>query len=333
MPYSLAIGFGSRGARDRDEIRDRLRAADDSGVESAWVSESWGEDAFTLMGQIVAETKHIQVGSSIVNVFSRTLGALAQHFATLDNVSEGRMLIGLGASGANVIEQFHGLPFERPLQWLREYTEIINCLIAGEKLNYEGEIFRFNRGFTMNMEHRRDHIPVYFATLSPRSVRLTAEIADGWLPIWTPIEKLGGAVSAIREMSVAAGRPADAVRVRSAGGITLTKDVERVRAGVAGTFAFYIARMGVFYAKHLARLGYGELVAKIQKAWAEGGSGAGAGAVPPELQQSLTLVTDSVEQARERLAEEAAAGCTLHSVSVDADSPAELQRTYEALAQ
>ena len=333
MSYSLAIGFGSRGGRDRDEIFDRIRAADDAGVESVWVAESWGEDAFTLMSQLVAETEHIQVGSAIVNVFSRTPAALAQHFASLDNVSDGRMLIGLGASGANVIEQFHGIPFERPLQRLREYTEIINSLMAGEKLSYQGEIFKFDRGFALNFERRRDHIPVYFATLSPRSLRLTAELADGWLPIWTPIEKLGGAVSEMREMSAAAGRPVDAVRVRAPGGITITKDIERGRSAVAGTFAFYIARMGVFYAKHLTRLGYGEVVADIQKAWADGGSAAGAGAVTPALQQSLTLVTDSVEQARERLAEEEAAGCTLHSVNVDADSPAELQRTYEALAR
>jgi F420-dependent oxidoreductase-like protein len=331
MPYRLSISFNSRGARDRDQVFDRIRAADEAGVDTVWVAESWGEDAFTLMAQLAERTGRIKIGSGIVNCFSRTPAAIAQHFATLDNVSEGRMLIGLGTSGAQVIEHFHGIPFEKPLRRLREYVEIINILISGEKLDYSGQIFQLHRGFTLNMERYRDHIPVYLATLSPRSVAQTAEIADGWLPIWTPVEDLGDTVANIQSQADLADRPRNALDIRSPGGVTVTKDVERGRAAVAGTFAFYIARMGVFYYNHISRLGYKDVADAIRSAWNEGGSAAAAAAVPPGLQQSLTLVTDSIDQARERLAQEQAAGIDLHTVNIDAESPADLQRTYEAL--
>jgi F420-dependent oxidoreductase-like protein len=331
MSHRLSISFNSRGVRDREQVFDRIRAADEAGVDTVWVAESWGEDAFTLMTQIAERTRRIKIGSGIVNCFSRSPGALAQHFATIDNVSEGRMLIGLGTSGAQVIEHLHGIPFEKPLQRLREYVEIINILISGEKLDYSGEIFQLHRGFTLNMDRYRDHIPVYLATLSPKSVRQTAEIADGWLPIWTPIEDLGDTVAGIEDQADIADRPRDVLDIRSPGGVTITKDVEKGRAAVAGAFAFYIARMGVFYYNHISRLGYKEVADRIRAAWSEGGSAAAAAAVPPDLQQSLTLVTDSIEQARERIAQEEAAGVHLHSVNVDAESPEDIERTYEAL--
>ncbi|HJP40362.1 MAG TPA: LLM class flavin-dependent oxidoreductase [Dehalococcoidia bacterium] len=331
MSYRLSVGFASRGARDRESMFDGIRAADEAGVDSVWVAESWGEDAFTLMGQIVERTERINVGTAIINVFSRTPAAIAQHFATLDSVSEGRMIVGLGTSGANVIEHFHGIPFKRPIARLREYVEIINILMSGEKLDYSGEFFELHRGFTLNMSRFRDHIPVYLATLAPASVQLTAEIADGWLPIWTPIGELPAVAKAVRDQSVAAGRPADAVTIRSPGGVTLTNDVESARAATAGAFAFYVARMGKFYANHLTRIGHGDVVEKVRAAWEDGGSGAAAAAVPPDLQQSLGLVTDSVEQARDRLAEQEAAGVRLHSMNVSPGRGIDLRKTFEAL--
>jgi len=331
MSYKLSIGFRSRGGTDREEAFNRVRAADEAGVDTIWVAESWGEDAFTLMGQIVDRTKQVKVGSAIVNVYSRTPAALAQHFASLDVASGGRMIIGLGTSGANVIEHFHGVPFDRPLQRSREYVEIINILIAGAPLKYKGEIFQMERGFTLNMQRQRDHIPVFLATLSPKSIQQTGEIADGWLPIWTPIQDIDRISSEIRKSATDAGRPADALTLRSPGGIIITNDVDRARAATAGNFAYYLNRMGVFYHRHIRRLGYGDIVDTVQKAWSEGGSGAGAEAVPPDLQQQLILVTNSVEEARERLAQEAAAGIDLHSVTIEGQAPQEMQKTYEAL--
>lgn len=332
MNYRLSVSVASRGSRDRETVFDQVRAADEGGVDTAWVAESWGEDAFTLMTQIVDRTTRLKVGSGILNVFSRTPAAIAQHFGALDVVSGGRMVIGLGTSGANVIEHFHGMPFERPLDRMREYVEIINILMRGEPLNFSGEFFEMSRGFTLRFERERDHIPVYLATLAPKSLQFTAEVADGWLPIWTPVEALPGMTKSFRERVTAAGRDADSVTVRSPGGVIFTKDVERGRAAVAGNFAFYMARMGVFYHRHVSRLGYSSIANAVRDAWASGGSSAGAAAVPPEFQQALTLVTDSIEAARERFAAEEAAGIHLHSVNVDLDDAAARRKVYESLA-
>lgn len=329
--HKLSVGVDWQGPLDRERVYENVRAADESGVHSMWTSEAWGRDAFTLLALLADRTKNIQLGTSIVNIYSRSPAALAQHFTTLDEVSNGRMIIGLGTSGAQVIEHFHGVPFQRGLRRLREYVEVINMLVAGEPLNYEGEIFNLKRGFTLRFDTVRKHIPIYLATLNPASVRQTARIADGWIPIWTPIEKIGDEIKLLRETAVKAGRDPESITVRSPGGITITKNLDRAKAGVAGGLAFYVSRMGVFYYEHVSRLGYADEAAAIKRAWDEGGSQAGTAAVPEHLQQQMGFVTDSVEAARERLAEQEAAGIDLHAVNVDAETPQERAKIYERL--
>jgi F420-dependent oxidoreductase-like protein len=329
--YKLSVGVDWQGSLDRERMYDNVRAADESGVHSVWVAEAWGRDAFSILTLLADRTKNIQLGTGIVNIFSRTPAALAQHFTTLDEISNGRMIIGLGTSGAQVIEHFHGVPFQRGLRRLREYVDVINMLVAGEPLNYEGEIFNLQRGFTLRFDTVRKHIPIYLATLNPASVRQTARIADGWIPIWTPIEKVDEEIKLLRETAAKAGRDPESITVRSPGGITVTKNLDRAKAGVAGGLAFYVSRMGVFYYEHVSRLGYADEAAAIKRAWDEGGSQAGTAAVPEHLQQQMGFVTDSVEAARERLAEQEAAGINLHAVSVDADSPQERAKVYEQL--
>jgi F420-dependent oxidoreductase-like protein len=329
--HKLSVGVDWQGPLDRERVYENVRAADDSGVHSMWTSEAWGRDAFTLLALLADRTKNIQLGTSIVNIYSRTPAALAQHFTTLDEVSNGRMIIGLGTSGAQVIEHFHGVPFQRGLRRLREYVDVINMLVAGEPLNYEGEIFNLKRGFTLRFDTVRKHIPIYLATLNPASVRQTARIADGWIPIWTPIEKIGEEIKLLRDTAAKAGRDPESITVRSPGGITITKNLDRAKAGVAGGLAFYVSRMGDFYYEHVSRLGYADEAAAIKRAWDEGGSQAGTAAVPEHLQQQMGFVTDSVEAARERLAEQEAAGINLHAVSVDADTPQERAKIYERL--
>jgi F420-dependent oxidoreductase-like protein len=329
--HKLSVGVNWQGAKDRERVYDDARAADESGVHSLWTTEAWGRDAFTPLALLADRTKNVQLGTGIVNIYSRTPAALAQHFATLDELSGGRMIVGLGTSGANVIEHFHGVKFERGLRRLREYVEIMNMLVGGQPLNYDGEIFKLSRGFTLRFDTVRPHIPVYIAALNPASVRQTARIADGWLPIWTPLEKLPEVVKEFRETARKAGRNPDDLTMRSPGGITITKNVERAKAGVAGGLAFYVARMGVFYYEHIARLGYADEAAAIRRGWEQGGSQGGAAAVPEALQQGVGFVTDSVDAARERIAEQEAAGITLHDVNVHAETPQERAKVYEQL--
>ncbi len=334
--YQLAINVlaGRDGeGLDPERLRRRLEAADEGGIHSVWATEAWGPDAITPLALAAAWTRRVRLGTSIVNVYSRTPAALAQHFATLDRVSDGRAIIGLGTSGAYVIEHFHGVPFGRGLRRLREYIDIINMLMAGTPLNYEGEIFQLHRGFTLRFQPLRPHIPIFLASLTPASVRLAARHADGWLPIWIPITHLTDEVRAFRETAARAGRDPAALTVRSPGVIVLGRDVERARRAAKGNLAFYIARMGVFYYRNLSRMLGEEAVAPIKDAWEAGGAAAGAEAVPDDLSEAMTFVTDSVEAARERLAQQQAAGVDIHQVSVEADTPQEQAKLYDALAR
>src|SRR5213594_1020795 len=219
MARKVSIGFNWQGPMDYDQALARVRLAEEAGVDTAWVAEAWGRDCFTILALMARETRRMQLGTGIVNIYSRTPAALAQHFATLDELSGGRMIIGLGTSGPQVIEHFHGVPFHPPLTRLKEYVEIINTLMRNEPLKYSGKLFHLQRGFTLRFTPARTHIPIYLATLNAKSVKLTAELADGWLPIMIPLPKLKGEIDAVRQMSVAAGRPADAVSVRAPGAV------------------------------------------------------------------------------------------------------------------
>ncbi len=140
MARKLTMGLNWQGKLDFKALIDRVKIADDAGIDSMWVAEAWGHDAFTLLALLAEHTKHIKLGTSIVNIYSRTPAALAQHFGTLDELSDGRMIIGLGTSGPQVIEHFHGIKFNPPLTRMKEYVDIINMIMAGTPLNYNGKI-------------------------------------------------------------------------------------------------------------------------------------------------------------------------------------------------
>lgn len=330
MARNISIGVDPwQGRLDYRAIIKRVKIADAAGVHSVWIPEAWGRDAFTLLSLLAYETDRIRLGTGIVNVYSRTPSALAQHFATLDELSEGRMLIGLGTSGAQVIEHFHGVPFEPPRTRLKEYVEIMQMLLKGEKLQYEGTLFNLQRGFTLRFQPVRDRIPIYLATLNAKALKLTAELADGWLPIWLPMKKLKAEIDTVRSMSVAAGRPANAVSVRAPGSVAVTSDVAKVRAAHAATAAFYIGRMGVYYAAQLSRLGHADTVEKVKAAWKDG-SQAAAQAVTDELVDE-TLCAGSAEECLDRLEAQAECGVDIHTVNVEAADSRTYERTLKTL--
>src|ERR1017187_7892378 len=134
---------------DWKQVVEKVKIADELGYDSVWLGESWGYELFTSMADLVRETKRIKIGAGIANIFSRTPGLLAMSAATLDERSGGRIILGLGPSGANVIEHFHGVKFEKPVKRTREYVEIIRMLLRGEKLVYSGEFFQLERGFKL----------------------------------------------------------------------------------------------------------------------------------------------------------------------------------------
>ena len=334
MGHRIAVGFDWQGDLDRARAFARSLAADEAGADSIWVAEAWGRDAFTLLTQLAERTERAQLGTAIVNVYSRTPAALAQHFASLDELSGGRVLIGLGNSGPRVVEHFHGVPFQPARQRLRETVELLRLFFRHEPVDYEGQLFQLRRGFRLRFEPVRKEVPIYLATLHPKSVAMTAEIADGWLPVMIPIDHLAEEVSAVKALVRQSGRDPDAFTVRAPSSITVADDGsarEAARARARGTLAFYCARMGDFYFRQLGRQGFAEEAARVREAWERGGAAAAAAAVPEAMLEQLSAVGD-VEAARERIARQAEAGVTLHGVQVVEDDPGHLRRILERLA-
>jgi len=256
-----------------DEVMAKVRIADELGYDSIWLGESWGYELFTSMADLARVTKRIKIGAGIANVYSRSPAVLASAAATLDERSGGRIILGLGPSGANVIEHWHGVPFQKPVRRTREYVEIIRMILRQERLVYHGEFFNLERGFKLRFTPLRADLPIYIAAMGPKNVVQSGEIADGVLPVYWPGDKWGELRSQLDEGARIAGRPPHSAAIAPyVTSIILDENAdenERAAARIlAGTgLAFYIGKMGVYYADMLTRNGFGEDVAIVQEAW------------------------------------------------------------------
>jgi len=327
----LQIGF-TGGPEERAEVVERVRIAEDLGVESVWVAEAWGRDAFSVLTQLALSTKKIGLGTAIVNVFSRTPAVLAMTFGTLDELSQGRAIIGLGSSGANVIEHWHGVKFEKPATRLREYIEIINTIMKQERLNYDGKIFKLARGFTAQFPTFRDHVPTYIASITPKSIVQTGEVADGWIPIYWSKDKIGDGVALLMEGATKAGKsradltvaPSTVLQVTDAG------TEEQIRMAARAPIAFYIGRMGTYYYEMLERHGYEEEVKKVKEGWAARDPRAAAAGVSDRLLEQ-TAIVGPVESCAEQLNERRALGVDLPIINMVGKDGSEMGKILEAL--
>ncbi|MSP21857.1 MAG: LLM class flavin-dependent oxidoreductase [Dehalococcoidia bacterium] len=238
----ISIGLSWQNRADIDNFVEQAKVADDSGVSTIFTGENWRREAFT------------------------PLAVLAEHYGTIDELSGGRAIIGLGSSSANVAEHFAGVPYQKPLRRMREYIEIMNMLISGAPLQYDGEIHHLNRGFRLDMDQPRLHIPVYIAATAPAAVRQTAEIADGWMPIQIPRSQWQAATSEFYDHARKMGRDPSILTIRTANSIYVTDDPGPELEKTRGTVAFYIARMGDGYYNQFVRRGCKEMADAVRAA-------------------------------------------------------------------
>jgi len=327
----LQIGFAGSPS-EREDVVKRVQIADDLGVESVWVAEAWGRDAFSMLTHLALVTKKIQLGTAIVNVYSRTPAVLAMTFGTLDDLSGGRAIIGLGSSGANVIEHWHGVKFDRPATRLRECIEIINMIMRQQKLVYDGKIFKLERGFTMQFTPHRDHIPTYIASITPKSMEQTGEIADGWIPLYWSKNKFAEGIETLMRGAKKAGKTRADITVAPALTTIVTEspDAETARAQARAPIAFYVGRMGTYYYEMLQRNGFEDEVAKIREAWANRDARGAAAAVSDRMLDE-TAVVGTAHQCREALDERRALGVDLPIISMPGRTPEEMGRIIERL--
>jgi alkanesulfonate monooxygenase SsuD/methylene tetrahydromethanopterin reductase-like flavin-dependent oxidoreductase (luciferase family) len=324
----MRLGVLATLGKDWKAAVERVRIAEDLGYEHVATGEAWGPSALPFLTLVAASTSRITLGTSILNCFSRSPAALAQELAMLDQVSGGRAVLGLGSSGANVIEHFHGVPFEKPLRRIRETVEIFDLLIAGEKLEYDGELFQLHRGFRLDYARPRSKIPVWIAAISPASIRQTGEIGDGVIPIHWPKQKF----ASLRADLEAAGGPGKAFMIAPFTTVNVLdgQDDEAKWRAARQILCFYVNRMGRFYWQMLERNGYEAEVAASRKAFASRDTEGASAAISERMIRDLQCI-GPIEAVREQLRERAALGADLQLVDMPRGDLASTATRLEAL--
>ncbi|MXX53667.1 MAG: LLM class flavin-dependent oxidoreductase [Dehalococcoidia bacterium] len=284
---------------DWNYTKELARLADELGYSCITMGESWAEDAFTSLAQLGAVTSSIRIGTSIVPIYARTPSNLAMTALNMDVMTEGRFFLGLGASGKLVIEDFHGEEFRKPLTRMREYISILRKAMRGERLDHDGEFFQTQR-FRVRFKPYRNDLPIYIASLSPPSLLLTGELADGWLPIFLAPKRMGPSLSAIREGAESAGRSLDDVAISPQVSVYVTDDVPEARDRERPHIAFYIGGMGVFYHQYMHRIGFGEESDMIREAYLSHDRDRAASLVTDEMVDEMTIIGDP-DQCREQM--------------------------------
>ena len=303
---TLRVGIGAT-AFDRAGV-DFVREAERMGADSVWVPEFWGYDALTPIGFLAAATSTIRLATGIVQLGARTPAMLAMSAMTVQELSDGRFVLGVGVSGPQVMEGWHGVRFDRPVRRTRETIEIIRRISAGERLAYQGEVYTLplpdGAGRSIRSALPPARIPIHVAALGPANLRLTGELADGWIGNSFFPETAEVFLDPIREGAAAAGRDLTELELTVAVGVEFTDDVEEAGRRHAAGYAFTFGAMGSagqnFYNDAFARQGHGDDVREVQRLWLAGDREAAGRRVPTAIGLGTNLVgTDDL--VRERL--------------------------------
>jgi len=316
MRVSVSVGSAYYDGENWDDVVAYVRAADRLGVDTVWSAEAWGMESVASLGYLAAVTDQIKLGTGIMQISSRTPAMTALTAMSLAQISGDRFLLGLGVSGPQVVEGLHGAPFAKPLGRLREYIEIVRLGLSGQRMVYDGEHYVLPRpggegkALKSSIPPKPD-LPIYLATLGPRSLELTGEVADGWLGTSFIPEHADVLLDPIRAGAARAGRSIDDVDIQINAQVAISDDVDRLIERARPGMAFTLGGMGSattnFYNAAYSRAGYGDIAAEVQRLWVAGDKAAAAAAVPDELVLSAYLIGDE-SMVRGRLRACAAAG-------------------------
>ena len=307
MKLGLNLGYAPPGTNPA-ELVPLAREAERLGFDSVWAAESWGTDAVTVLAWIAAVTERIKVGSAIMQIPGRTPANTAMTAATLDLMSGGRFLLGLGTSGPQVVEGWHGEPWGKPLGKTREYIEIVRAALRRDVVEHHGEHYRIpydgpdatglGKPLKLMVRPLRADIPIYLAAIGPKNVALAAEIADGWLPIFVDPERFDQAFGE----SLAGAR--DGFEIAATVNVLVGDDVQALRDALKPHLALYVGGMGAkgknFYNALARRYGWEDAAEQIQELYLSGHQREAIAAVPDELVDAVALVGPK-ERIRDRL--------------------------------
>jgi F420-dependent oxidoreductase-like protein len=312
MRLGLMVGYSGADVRiDMDMVREAERL----GFDSVWTAEAWGSDAVSPLAWIAAQTKKIRLGTGIMQLPGRSPANTAMTAMTLDALSGGRFILGLGTSGPQVVEGWHGVPFDKPLTWMREYVTIVKAIFAREKpLEFSGERYQIpykGLGSTglgkplKSILHGRKDIPIYTGSMAPKSQAMSAELCDGILLTCMHPERFDVIETNLNEGFAKSGRSLADFDVAPTVAVIVGDDLDACRAPLKQSLALYVGGMGArsknFYNEYIRRVGFEADAVKIQDLFLAGKKNEAIAAVPDALVDALHLV-GSPERIRDRFA-------------------------------
>ena len=322
MKLGLNLGYWGMG-NDADNLA-LAREADRLGYSVVWAAEAYGSDSPTVLAWIAAQTSRIDVGSAVMQIPARSPAMTAMTAATLDTLSGGRFRLGLGVSGPQVSEGWHGVRFARPLARTREYVDIVELALARKRVRYEGSAYTLplpdgpGKALQLTVHPVREHIPIYLAAVGPKNLELAGEIADGWLAIFYSPEHGADLVEHIRTGRAKAGKTMDGFDVVANAALVVGDDVAVCAEPGRANAALYIGGMGSreenFYNALAVRMGYADEAAEVQNRFLSRDYEGAAAAVPVEFVDSTSLLGPPARIA-ERMAAFADSGVTTLAIT------------------
>ncbi|MFD0784364.1 LLM class F420-dependent oxidoreductase [Micromonospora azadirachtae] len=343
MRLGLSLGYQTAWSTPADHLA-LAQEAERLGFSVVWAAEAYGSDSPSMLAWIAGQTERIDVGSAVMQIPARTPAATAMTAATIDTLSGGRFRLGLGVSGPQVSEGWHGVRFGKPLARTREFVDIVKLAVARKEVAYAGEHYTLplpdgpGKALRLSFHPPRDHIPIYLAAVGPKNLELAGEIADGWLAVFYAPEFAQEQLAAVRAGRERVGKQLDGFDVVPSVPVVVGDDVAACAELVRWYAALYVGGMGSrqqnFYNQLATRMGYGDAAREVQDLYLAKRQRDAAAAVPLEFIDRTSLLGPK-ERIAERMREYAAAGVTTLSVNLfvaDRDSGVQTLRTVaEAL--
>src|SRR5918911_1674023 len=341
MRLGLMLGYWGLGLTAEDQ-RALLLEAEQAGFDSVWTAEAYGSDAATPLAWFAAQTERIKLGAGILQIPGRTPAMTAMTAATIDHLSNGRFLLGLGTSGPQVAEGWHGQRFGKQLARTREYVEIVRKALARERLVYEGEAYTLplpdgpGKALKLMIAPVQERIPIYLAAIGPKNTELTGEIADGWIPTFFSPEHVGEMRKLLEEGAARADgdkRINDSFDIAPSVNLCVDDDIESARDAMRPVLALYVGGMGSrkqnFYNALVQRYGYEDAAHEVQDLYLDGKKEAAAAALPAALIDEVSLCgpRDRIKERLERYREAGVGTLMLTPMAWTAESRSEMLRT------
>jgi F420-dependent oxidoreductase-like protein len=310
MKLGVHIGYWGLGLTRQDQLEIVLEA-ERLGFDSVWAAEAYGSDAATILGWIAGQTSRIRIGSAIFQMPGRSPAMTAMTAATLDQLSDGRMILGIGSSGPQVAEGWHGQRFGQQIQRTRDYVAVVRKALSRERLEFQGETLQLplpdgpGKALKLTIAPVQDRIPIYLAAIGPNNTRLAGEIADGWIPTLFSPEHLAEFRPLLEEGAGRAGRSLDgAFDIAPTVNVFVTDDLAAARDVMRPFLALYVGGMGSreknFYNQLVQRYGFEDAARTVQDLYLEGRRDEAMAALPDELIDLVSLCGPA-DRVRERL--------------------------------